>query len=144
MISRSQLKTMSRCSSTVQIGERRKERKKGRKLERGNRANREIQSNYRRNTSELENKVLSLVLPFSDVTRLKRSFPRQEISFFFFFLFFDLPLIFTRLIRSMKTSYSCIESFTGDNYDGYTKPRDNNIVILSRIIKGLNRDWASA
>lgn len=136
---------MSRCSSTVQIGERRKERKKGRKLERGNRANREIQSNYRRNTSELENKVLSLVLPFSDVTRLfvwNVVFLAKKSLFFFFFLFFDLPLIFIRLIRSMKTSYSCIESFTGDNYDGYTKPKDNNIVILSRIIKGLNRDWA--
>lgn len=86
---------------------------KERKLERGNRANREIQSNYRRNTSELENKVLSLVLPFPvsrcySFIRLKRSFPRQEISsfFFFFLLFFDLPLIFTRLVRSMRTSFS--------------------------------------
>lgn len=99
---------MSRCSSTVQIGERRKERKKGRKLERGNRANREIQSNYRRNTSELENKVLSLVLPFSDVTRLfvwnvvflaKKSRVLFFLSFFFSISLWFLPVSFDRWKR---------------------------------------------
>lgn len=107
---------------------------KERKLERGNRANREIQSNYRRNTSELENKVLSLVLPFPvsrcySFIRLKRSFPRQEISSFFFFFssFFRSPSDFypSRSIDENVVLF-CIESFTDDksfvddNYDRYT------------------------
>lgn len=88
--------------NSFRLGKGTKERKEAGKRESSKQ--REIQSNYRRNTSELENKVLSLVLPFPvsrcySFIRSKRSFPRQEISFFFLSLslFFDLlPLIFTR------------------------------------------------
>lgn len=80
--------------NSFRLGKGTKERKEAGKRESSKQ--REIQSNYRRNTSELENKVLSLVLPFPvsrcySFIRSKRSFPRQEISFFLSLSFLRSP-----------------------------------------------------
>lgn len=94
--------------NSFRLGKGTKERKEAGKRESSKR--REIQSNYRRNTSELENKVLSLVLPFPvsrcySFIRSKRSFPRQEISFFSLSLFSSISFLWFLpvVIRSMKS-----------------------------------------
>lgn len=128
---------MSRCSSTVSDWG--KERKKGRKLERGNRANRErfnlITDVIRRN-SKTRSCRLFYPFRFPDVTRLfvrNVVFLAKKSPFFSLSLFFDLlPLIFTRRHSIDKKRPLLPQALEDDNYDRYTLWRYKLNQIQSR------------